>query len=208
MEFSVWLAFVVASTIVLISPGSTTFYPISLALRDGRKNALYASLGVALGDLVAITLAVIGLGILLTTSLFFFTLLKVIGGLYLVYLGFKTIRNASRVGREYDQSKNSERLESFLKSALITVLNPKSIMFFVAFVPLFIDESSSYSAQAFIIVSTFVALGFLNAMIYSFLVSYLKDVFLNGKVIVILNRIVGGVIVIFGLGLLAYNRSQ
>lgn len=208
MELSVWLAFVAASAVVLISPGPTVFHIMSLALRNGRKTAVHAPLGVALGDLIAIILAAIGLGILLKTSLFFFTLLKLFGGVYLVCLGFKAVTNTFGPGYGNRQSGGGGKLSSFVNSALITVSNPKSIVFFVAFVPLFINESDAYISQAVVIVSTFVALGFVNAMMYSVVVSYLKDTFLSQGMARTMDRIAGGLLAAFGIGLPAYNRSR
>ena len=208
MDLSVWFAFVVASAILLITPGPTTFYIISLALRDGGKNTVLASMGVALGDLIAISLAVLGLGILLKTSIFFFTILKVVGGMYIVYLGLKTVTNSSKLSFKTSQSDTNERLKSFLKPMLITVLNPKSIVFFIAFVPLFIEEEKSYIVQAIVIIPTFVTLGFLNAMMYSILVGYLKKTILKEKIVRNLHRLTGGILITFGLGLLAYDQTK
>ena len=89
MDFSVWMAFATASIVILISPGPTIFYVMSLALKNGMQNAVYASLGVALGDLIAISLAMTGLGILLSSSLILFSILKMICGGYRINLTFK-----------------------------------------------------------------------------------------------------------------------
>ena len=96
MDSGVWLAFVSASIVVLIIPGPTIFFIISLALKNGKKNALSASLGVALGDLVAISLALVGVGVLMSMSLLFFTLLKIVGSFYLIYLGYTVIKNKAK----------------------------------------------------------------------------------------------------------------
>ena len=175
MDIGVWLAFVSASIVVLIIPGPTIFFIISLALKNGKKNALSASLGVAIGDLVAISLAMVGVGVLMSLSLLFFTLLKIVGSFYLIYLGYMVIKNPAKNKYDYIHSDDSEKLRSFFKAMLITLLNPKSILFFIAFIPLFINEDRSYISQVSIIIPTFVSLGFINALIYFLTVSFLKD---------------------------------
>ena len=208
MDSGVWLAFVSASIVVLIIPGPTIFFIISLALKNGKKNALSASLGVALGDLVAISLALVGVGVLMSMSLLFFTLLKIVGSFYLIYLGYTVIKNKAKNKYDYIHSDDSENLRSFFKVMLITLLNPKSILFFIAFIPLFINEDRSYISQVSIIIPTFVALGFINALVYFFTVSFLKDNFLSDKLLGGIEKIAGGLLIAFGATLLGYNKGQ
>ena len=208
MDSGVWLAFVSASIVVLIIPGPTIFFIISLALKNGKKNALSASLGVALGDLVAISLALVGVGVLMSMSLLFFTLLKIVGSFYLIYLGYTVIKNKAKNKYDYIHSDDSENLRSFFKVMLITLLNPKSILFFIAFIPLFINEDRSYISQVSIIIPTFVALGFINALVYFFTVSFLKDNFLSDKLLGRIDKIAGGLLIAFGATLLGYNKDQ
>jgi len=208
MDIGVWLAFVSASIVVLIIPGPTIFFIISLALKNGKKNALSASLGVAIGDLVAISLAMVGVGVLMSMSLLFFTLLKIVGSFYLIYLGYMVIKNPAKNKYDYIHSDDSEKLRSFFKAMLITLLNPKSILFFIAFIPLFINEDRSYISQVSIIIPTFVSLGFINALIYFLTVSFLKDNFLSHKLLRRIEKLAGGLLIAFGVILLGYNKGQ
>ena len=89
MTFEIWLAFAAASTVLLIIPGPTIILVISYALGAGRRTALWTVIGVFFGDLVAMTLSVIGLGALLAASATAFTVLKWVGGAYLIWLGWK-----------------------------------------------------------------------------------------------------------------------
>ena len=205
MELSVWLALVAASVVVLLAPGPTIFFAISQALRYGNSNMLSVGLGVALGDLVAISLALLGLGFLLSASPILFSTLKIAGGCYLIYLGLKAIRSSTSLGISSKEVNTGSQFAAFTHAALITVLNPKSIIFFVAFIPGFIDSSSSYPLQAAIIIPTFVGLGFANVMAYSFLAVLLRDNFLQGKATRLINRAVGVLLAGFGVALLAYN---
>ena len=91
---------------------------------------------------------------------------------------------------------------------LITLLNPKSILFFIAFIPLFINEDRSYISQVSIIIPTFVSLGFINALIYFLTVSFLKDNFLSHKLLRRIEKVAGGLLIAFGVILLGYNKDQ
>src|SRR6201991_1072767 len=92
MTFSLWLAFVAATSILLVIPGPTVLLVVSYALGQGWRTALPMAVGVALGDFTAMTLSMLGLGALLAASATLFTALKWIGAAYLVWLGIKLWR--------------------------------------------------------------------------------------------------------------------
>ncbi|MEO0391343.1 MAG: LysE family translocator, partial [Pseudomonadota bacterium] len=168
MSFDLWLAFAAASTALLIIPGPTVMMVLSYAISDGRRVAVASALGVATGDLIAMTLSVIGLGALLLTSALAFTVLKWVGAVYLVYLGVRMILSAggassTLTGRRAGQSP----VRVFRDLTTVTALNPKSNTFFVAFVPQFIDPSAAYAPQAGILIATFVCIAGLNALVFA-----------------------------------------
>jgi threonine/homoserine/homoserine lactone efflux protein len=128
MSLDHWLAFVAASAILLAIPGPTVLLVISYALGHGRKPAAAIVAGVALGDLTAMTASMQGLGAILATSAAIFTLLRWIGGAYLVYLGIKLWR-APIQPEEIDDVPSANPLRMFCHSYAVTALNPKSIIF-------------------------------------------------------------------------------
>lgn len=141
MSLEHWLAFVAASAVLLAIPGPTILLVISYALGHGRKAAPASVAGVALGDFTAMTASMLGLGVLLATSAMLFTILKWVGAAYLVYLGYKLWRapvDTAEMGEE--TQTRSGRI--FLHLYAVTALNPKSIVFFVAFLPQFLDASA------------------------------------------------------------------
>src|SRR5499425_2495197 len=99
MAIETWLAFVAASTILLVIPGPTVLLVVSYALGQGWRTALPTAVGVALGDFTAMTLSMLGLGALLAASATLFTVLKWIGAAYLVWLGLKLWRAGGSPGR-------------------------------------------------------------------------------------------------------------
>ena len=96
MPLELWLAYVATSAIILAIPGPTILLVLSYSISQGRSATMPLVAGVALGDAVAITLSLIGLGTLLATSALWFTVIKWLGGLYLIYLGIKLIRSANK----------------------------------------------------------------------------------------------------------------
>ena len=95
MPLDLWLAFVAASTALLLIPGPTVLLVLSYALSQGKKVAVASASGVALGDLIAMTASLAGLGALVLASATLFTVLKWIGAVYLVYLGIEILVSAS-----------------------------------------------------------------------------------------------------------------
>ena len=132
MPFDHWLAFVAASAILLAIPGPTVLLVISYALGHGRKAAAGVVTGVALGDLTAMTASMLGLGAILATSATIFTVLRWIGGAYLIYLGVALWRAPVRAA-DVDDLPRVSPVRMLGHAYAVTALNPKSIVFFVAF---------------------------------------------------------------------------
>ena len=175
MDISLWLAFVAASSALLLIPGPTILLILSYALTQGRKVALATAAGVALGDLIAMTASLIGLGALIATSATAFTVLKWTGALYLLFLGIKMFRSAPNVGAGLVRTDtDATPCQVFRHAAIVTALNPKSIGFFIAFVPQFISVDAAYAPQAGILIATFVALAALNASVFAILADLMR----------------------------------
>ena len=167
MSIDHYLAFVAATMILLVIPGPTILLVVSYALGQGWRAALPTAIGVALGDFTAMTLSLFGVGALLMTSAVLFTVLKFIGAAYLFWLGFKLFRAGGTLdARPITDGKSTAAMVGH--AWLVTALNPKSITFFVAFVPQFVDRSAPFAPQATVMVATFVVLAFANAFTYAF----------------------------------------
>lgn len=175
MDFDLWLAFAAASTALLLIPGPTVLLVLSYALSQGRRVAVATALGVATGDLIAITAALLGLGALIAASATAFTVLKWVGAAYLLWLGWRMIRSADAVGGlGAGDAPPAAAATVFRHAALVTALNPKSIGFFVAFVPQFISPEAAFAPQAALITATFVGLAAINALAYALLADSLR----------------------------------
>jgi threonine/homoserine/homoserine lactone efflux protein len=199
VSLDLWFAFVAASVVMLIIPGPTVTLVVSYALSQGRRAAFATAFGTALGDLVAMTLSLLGLGALLAASATLFTVVKVIGGAYLIYLGWKLWSAPVQAGTEPETSALVEPPHRMLLHAFaVTALNPKSIIFFVAFVPQFIDKTAAYAPQVVILVATFVILALINALTYALAATKARVALQNPAALRIVNRTGGGILVIAG----------
>jgi threonine/homoserine/homoserine lactone efflux protein len=203
MTLAHWLPFAIASAILVAIPGPTVLLVISYALGHGRGFALATTAGVALGDLTSMTASMLGLGVILAASAVLFTALKWVGAAYLLYLGVKLWRAPIQTDLGADQADTAETRTSriFAHAFAVTALNPKSIIFFVAFVPQFIDAHAAAAPQIVIFEATFVLLGTLNAFGYAMLASAARRAIRSPRVQRAVNR-TGGTLLI-GAGIFA-----
>ena len=150
MTLDLWLAFVAASIVLLVIPGPTIVLVLSYAISQGRRVALAVVAGVSLGD---------------------FTLLKWIGAAYLAWMGLRLLFASRKVSRGLAAAETAALPAKtvFTQAFVVTALNPKSIAFFVAFVPQFIRTEAPLLPQFAVLVPTFVILGALNALAYALL---------------------------------------
>lgn len=199
MSLDLWLAFVAASTVLLLIPGPTILLVLSYALSKGRSVALASAAGVALGDLVAMTASLAGLGALVMTSAMLFSVLKWVGAAYLLWMGYKLLRSAPASGMQAMARQSDITARGvFGHAAAVTALNPKSIAFFIAFVPQFLRPEQALAPQFAILIATFVGLAALNALAYALLADRLRAWIGRPRVITGLTR-TGG-LTLMGMG--------
>lgn len=201
MTLDHWLAFVAASAILLAIPGPTVLLVISHALSHGKRSAYTTAAGVALGDLTAMTASMLGLGALLMASAELFTVLKWIGAAYLIFLGIKLWRAPVVTEQNAAEAAPASLRRMFWHAYAVTTLNPKSIIFFVAFLPQFLDTTKPLFDQMAIFEATFVTLASVNAMLYALTASAARRTIRKPSVQKVINRTGGSLLI--GAGLLA-----
>jgi len=167
VSIETWLAFVAASAVLLIIPGPTILTVISYSMAQGRRAKLPLVAAVALGDSTALVVSLLGLGALLASSAFWFTVVKWVGGLYLLYLGIKLLRAGLGSTPPVAAAAPGSRWRLFANTYLVTALNPKGIVFFVAFLPQFIRPGVGVTQQLWVLAVTFVVMATLNATLYA-----------------------------------------
>ena len=176
MTIEIWIAFCAASIVLLLIPGPTILAVISYSISHGLKSKVPLILAVALGDSTALLLSLLGLGTLLAKSVFWFQVIKWVGGLYLIYLGIKLLKEGFNYNKNAHNTSQNKAFESswrlFANTYLVTALNPKGMVFFIAFLPQFINYDgvgmfSSTTAQLAILAISFVVLATLNSTLYA-----------------------------------------
>ncbi|MCT4491954.1 LysE family translocator [Bosea minatitlanensis] len=207
MTFQTWAAFAAATAVLLVIPGPTILLVISYALGQGWRTAFPVALGVALGDFTAMTLSMLGVGALLATSASVFAALKWLGAAYLVWLGVKLFR----AGGTLDARPRADAAPAWKMLGhawLVTALNPKSLTFFVAFLPQFLDPKSGFWTQMLIFEATFIGLAFANAMGYALVASRARAVVRNPRAVGIFNKAGGTLLIGAGIATAAIRSGS
>ena len=171
MPIELWLAFAAASAVLLVIPGPTILTVISYSMAHGRRANIPLVAAVALGDSTALVVSLLGLGALLATSGFWFTAVKWVGGLYLLYLGVRLLRAGVSSSELAPPAVPGSSWRLFANTYLVTALNPKGIVFFVAFLPQFISAHAPVAQQLRILAATFVVMATLAALYAAFAAS-------------------------------------
>ena len=172
MPLETWLAYTLVTTTFLLIPGPTIILVISYSLLRGRQAVIALVLGVGLGDLTAMSLSFLGVGVLLQTVTTAFYFIKWLGAAYLIWLGIKMWCSASEFTDLDKKTRSNAWREIFSSAYITTALNPKSIVFFLAFIPQFIEPELPFTTQAVILGATFFVLAIISVLGYAALAIY------------------------------------
>ncbi|MGF1763690.1 LysE family translocator [Aliivibrio kagoshimensis] len=204
----IW-AFLIAITLLTLTPGLDTALVIRNTSRAGWKDGVISSLGICSGLFVHALFSAIGISVLLLNSAWLFEAVKMLGAAYLIWLGVSSIRSARKSeSMRFDACAGStlDMKRSFREGLLSNVLNPKTAIFYLAFLPQFIDPSYSAIAQSMILA----ALHFMIAMVWQTIVALLvekaKRIMANPAVNRRIESITGAVLIALGAQLII-NRQ-
>lgn len=207
MTLETYLAYLVATIVVLIIPGPTIMLVVSCSLTQGKKAALPLALGVGLGDMVAMAASMAGLGALMATSAELFSVLKWIGAAYLIYLGIKTWRAKPELGEAMTYMQPDSAKSHVFRAFIVTATNPKSIAFFCAFVPQFINPAAPWLPQVLTLGVTFVILAVVNAALYAMLAARARKAVASPYAMKMVNRVGGTALIGAGVVTAALRRA-
>ena len=207
MSLETWLAFLVASSIILVIPGPTIILVIGHSLAHGGRAALPLVVGVMLGDLSAMTLSLVGLGAVIAASATFFTLFKWVGAIYLIYMGVSLWRSKESSFAALPPKKEASPRSWFRNAFVVTALNPKSITFFVAFLPQFVSPAKGVTSQLFMLGTTFLVLATLNATLYAVFAGRVRDLINTPRAKRVFQRLGGSALIAAGLAATLVQRT-
>lgn len=204
-----YAGFLVVGIALNITPGSDTIYILTRSVSQGRKAGIMSVLGISTGSLIHTLLAALGLSAILAYSPALFMAVKYIGAAYIIYLGLKMILGRdSLLERERSFSGRPDLWKIYRQGVLTNVLNPKVALFFLTFLPQFIDPSNAYGPLPFLLLGgTFIFTGTAWCLVLAYSASFMTGALRNNsRVGTMLQRLSGTVLV--GLGLnLALKRN-
>ena len=163
MEPSTFIYFLTASILLTLAPGPDILYLLTKSLADGAKSGITLAAGLVSGIVFHTFLVMIGVAALVQSSTVAFTVLKIFGAAYLFFLAFKSF-TAARAGKKISMQKSDARIsfgKLYRRGVLMNVLNPKVLLFFLAFLPQFVNFSASPSLQIIFLGVTFALQAFI-----------------------------------------------
>jgi threonine/homoserine/homoserine lactone efflux protein len=194
--------FILASAVLLLTPGPAVLYIIAQSVDQGRRAGFVSVCAIELGNLTHVIAATLGLSALLLSSALAFTIVKYLGAAYLVYLGLRKLFTGEAI-----QAPGNSPLQSlrrvFSQGVVVATLNPKTALFFVAFLPQFVDPSQgSIAGQMLVLGGIFVMLAVISDSMYALLAGTVGQWLRGSRSVVRAERYVAGSVYI-GLGVTA-----
>lgn len=197
-----WL-FVLTGVLLNLTPGQDTFYILGRSIAEGTRSGVASALGITAGSLVHTAMAALGLSAVLAASASAFTVVKLLGAAYLIYLGARMLMSTKSTEPAMPQLRRAGALGAFRDGVLTNVLNPKVALFFLALMPQFIEPTGGWKVGAFVALGlTFVATGTVWCLVLAISAGKLRGVFVRhpwGWRAV--TRAAGGLFVLLGLRL-------
>jgi homoserine/homoserine lactone efflux protein len=211
MSFANWIAFVAAASLIAISPGSGAVLSMSHGLSYGLKKASGTIVGLELGLLLVFFIAGAGVGSLLLASEIAFNIVKTVGALYLIYLGFSQWRAKVHTGEVVDAPVPAS-VAPVLKRRVLTgfltnATNPKGIIFMVAVLPQFISGQLPLLPQLLILAATMCTIDLIVMHSYAYLASSMQRFFRDPRAVKKQNRVFGGLLMAVGTALFFVKRG-
>ncbi|MFZ9230684.1 MAG: LysE family translocator [Ilumatobacteraceae bacterium] len=199
------ITFGIASIALLLIPGPAVIYILNRSVSDGREVGLAAVAGLELGNFMHVIAASAGLSAVLATSATAFNTVKWLGAGYLVFVGVRTLLR--RPGAVSGDSTSVSLKRSFTQGVVVNTLNPKVALFFLSYLPQFIDADKGAAwSQALVLGTTFVIIGCCTDGMYALTASALRKKLLTGRTLPIVQRYVAGTVFV-ALGVMAATTS-
>ncbi|SEE90555.1 homoserine/homoserine lactone efflux protein [Arthrobacter alpinus] len=201
MQFSLWLALAGAGAMISLTPGAGAINTMSNALSSGFRRSIWGILGQQLALVVHVVIVAAGVGIIVSNSPFLFMMIRYVGAAYLVYLGVrKLLAKAEKVDAGDSPAPVESGFSMFRRGLWVNLLNPKAIVFFLAFMPQFIRPNEPLLPQYVILTATVVVIDIIVMwFIFAAGAKQLKNVTASERGQLILNRVFGILFIAVGI---------
>jgi RhtB (resistance to homoserine/threonine) family protein len=203
--------FILTGILLNITPGNDTIFIISRSMAQGKKAGFMSVLGIATGSLIHTTLAAFGLSIIIAKSILVFSIIKYAGAAYLLYIGYQMLTDKTSLNTENSFFEKSINLKKVYRDGLITnVLNPKVALFFISFLPQFIDSSVSNTVLPFLKLGiTFTITGTIWCLILANFASFIFSKLKHNKILSsYINKTCGTVLVGLGIKIALLSKNN
>jgi threonine/homoserine/homoserine lactone efflux protein len=198
--------FCLASAALAVVPGPAVTYIVMHSVDKGRRAGLASAAGIASGGLVHVAAATVGLSALIASSTTAFTVVKLVGAAYLIVVGIRRI--VGRDDSEQVQAPPAPMSRIYRQGVIVNVFNPKTALFFLAFLPQFVDRGASVPPQVAVLGLTFAAIAFASDCLYALLADLLAGrVRRSGRGVWARRYVSGGIFVALGVTAAAAHRS-
>lgn len=191
MDLDIWLAMLVASIVISVSPGAGAVVSMNYGLKYGLKRSYAAIFGLQMGLFIQTFIVVVGLGSLIMSSLVLFNVIKWIGVAYLIFIGVMKFMEKPILPSDTENIKAFSASKAFIQATLINCTNIKATVFLVAFIPQFLDPNKELLSQFVIICATLIGVDIIVMTGYSSLAYRLKFMIKSLRAVRIQNRITG-----------------
>jgi len=201
--------FLVTAVLLNLTPGTDTMYIISRSVSQGTKAGLFSALGITSGTIVHTLLAAFGLSIILANSVFLFNTIKIVGAIYLAYLGYKMLIERKGLPAQLENVQVMSYNKIFVQGMITNITNPKVALFFIAFIPQFISPTNTSPLPFVLLGLTFCLTGGLWCLIIAnFSSLFTTKLRGNIKTQLILNRLTGIFFIGMGIKLLQTKATN
>ena len=207
MDLNVWITFSAACVIFSLAPGAGAVTAISNSLHGGLKMANKGLIGLQMALLVHLIIVSVGLGALLASSAFAFSVIKYIGAAYLLYLGITKFLSTGDTKLNNSSSSTIVHTNKLIRQGfLVNMMNPKSIIFLAAFLPQFINAQHDLVLQYTVLGTTVLVIDTVVMFSYAIIANFAKPHLSSQRVMTALNRIFGSLFITMGIALAKVER--
>jgi homoserine/homoserine lactone efflux protein len=199
MTLETWVLFAITETVLCVTPGPAVLFVLSCGLARGGRAAIWANAGILCGNSLYFTLSALGVGAIIVASHQVFTVLRLLGAGYLVYLGVLTFRGRG-IGLRVDEQAGSEvdGWRMLARGFVLQTANAKALFFFIALLPQFVDPRQSLALQILILAVTSVVIEFAVLAGYGYLAGRAASLARQARFVATANRVSGAMLVTAG----------
>lgn len=208
INIELFAAFLIATVILILMPGPIVTLVIANSLKHGTKFGVMTSLGANLGTATMLAAGAIGLSALVTLLSDAFDIIRFIGAAYLIYLGIREWRSSAAMLQDAQASKRQSIKRLFLHSYLTGLTNPKTMVFYLAFFPQFIDPTLAAAPQITVMTASFIAVAICLDSSYAILAGRIRPFMMDAKRALIRAKITGALLISTGVGLALLRRES